>query len=45
MKAALGLQLASALESTYGVRVMGSEACLDVLAEGFAFRLLLVSDR
>lgn len=44
-KAAIGLQLAAALEASYGLQVQGSEACLDVLTEGFAFRLLLATDR
>jgi hypothetical protein len=37
-KAALGLQLAGALEAGCGYRTVASEECVDVLTEGFAFR-------
>lgn len=44
-KAALGCQLAQTLSSSAGVSASASEACVDVLADGFAFRLLLWSSR
>lgn len=44
-KAALGCQLAQALAASSGVTASASEACIDVLADGFAFRLLLWSSR
>lgn len=45
MKAALSLQLAGALEASLGLASQASEDCLDVMAEGFAFRLLMYSER
>ncbi|KAG2440710.1 hypothetical protein HXX76_003567 [Chlamydomonas incerta] len=45
MKAALGLQLAGALSSSYGHHVSASEEAVDVLLDGFAFRLVLYSGR
>ncbi|GLC36668.1 hypothetical protein PLESTM_000487400 [Pleodorina starrii] len=45
MKAALGLQLAGALASSYSHHVVASEESLDVLLDGFAFRLVLYSGR
>lgn len=45
MKAALGLQLASSLSSSYGHHVSASEEAVDVLLDGFAFRLVLYSGR
>lgn len=45
VKAALGCQLAEALGSSFGVSASASEACVDVLADGFAFRLFLWSTR
>jgi len=45
-KAALSLQLAAALEASLpGAHTSASEAALDVLLEGFAFRLTLYSGR
>lgn len=37
-KAALGLQLAAALETGYGHKTVACEEHVDVLMEGFAFR-------
>ena len=45
MKAAVGVQLAHALKSSYGTEAIASEHCIDVLFEGFAYRLLLFSER
>ena len=45
MKAALGCQLAEELGAAFGVRTAASEACVDVLAGGFAFRLFITSER
>jgi U3 small nucleolar RNA-associated protein 22 len=45
MKAALGLQLAAKLQSEFGHFVSASEEAVDVLAEGFVFRLVLYSGR
>ncbi|GFR51741.1 hypothetical protein Agub_g14187 [Astrephomene gubernaculifera] len=45
MKAALGLQLAASLASSYGHHVSASEEAVDVLLDGFAFRLVLYSGR
>lgn len=45
MKAAIGVQLALSLRSTFGIDASASEHCIDVLYEGFAFRLLLFSER
>ncbi|KAG2441964.1 hypothetical protein HYH02_009758 [Chlamydomonas schloesseri] len=45
MKAALGLQLASTLSASYGHHVSASEEAVDVLLDGFAFRLVLYSGR
>ena len=45
MKAAVGVQLAHALKSSYGTEAIASEHCIDVLFEGFAYRLLLYSER
>lgn len=45
MKAALGCQLAQQLHSTLGVDAAAAEGWVDVLSEGFAFRLLLVTER
>lgn len=44
-KAALGLQLANALETAHGYKTIGSEECVDVLVDGYAFRLLFYSAR
>jgi U3 small nucleolar RNA-associated protein 22 len=45
MKAALGCQLAAALAASAGLRASPSEEGVDVFADGFAFRLLLHTDR
>ncbi|KAG2496823.1 hypothetical protein HYH03_005229 [Edaphochlamys debaryana] len=45
MKAALGLQLGSSLAASYGHYVSASEEAVDVLVDGFAFRLVLYSGR
>ena len=45
MKAALGVQLAQALESSFGVDAEASEEYVDVLTDGFAIRLYLFSNR
>lgn len=45
MKAALGCELAAALEAQLGMYTRVSEQWVDVYAAGFAFRLLLWSDR
>ena len=45
MKAALGCQLAEEVGAAFGVRTAASEACVDVLAGGFAFRLFITSER
>ncbi|KAK9832639.1 hypothetical protein WJX81_006336 [Elliptochloris bilobata] len=44
-RAALGCQLAEALAGSYGLRAVASEACVDVFADGFVFRLYLHSER
>lgn len=44
-RAALGCQLAEAVAGAYGLRAVASEACVDVFADGFAFRLYLHSER
>lgn len=44
-KAALGCQLAEALGSSFGASASASEECVDVLSDGFAFRLFLWSTR
>ncbi|KAK9853898.1 hypothetical protein WJX84_008605, partial [Apatococcus fuscideae] len=44
-KAAMGVQLAEALQSSYGLHTRASRDCIDVFADGFAFRLLLHSSR
>lgn len=45
MKAAVGCQLAAALASSAGFRSSPSEEGVDVFVDGFAFRLLLYTDR
>ncbi|GLI63249.1 hypothetical protein VaNZ11_006146 [Volvox africanus] len=45
MKAALGIQLSNALSLSYGHHVVTSEEAVDVLMDGFAFRLVLYSGR
>lgn len=44
-KASMGVQLAEALQSSFGLDATATEQYVDVLAEGFAFRLFLWSDR
>lgn len=46
MKAALGVQLAQALAASYALEAQAAEGgYVDVLSEGFAFRLLLATER
>ena len=45
MKAALGVQIARALKSSYSIDAIASEHCVDVMLEGFAYRLKLYSER
>jgi hypothetical protein len=45
MKAAFGCQLAQQLHQTLGTEASASEDCVDVLTDGFAFRLLLATER
>jgi U3 small nucleolar RNA-associated protein 22 len=45
MKAAVGCQLAAALAAAAGFTVSPSEEAVDVFVDGFAFRLLLFTDR
>ena len=45
MKAALGVQLAQALETSFGLDAEASEDYVDVLTDGFAMRLFLFSNR
>jgi hypothetical protein len=45
MKAALGCEIANALESQLSMHARATEHCLDVYFSGFAFRLVLWSDR
>ncbi|CAL8472362.1 g11905 [Coccomyxa elongata] len=44
-KAAMGCQLADELATGFGLRTSASQSCVDVFAEGYAFRLFLSSDR
>ena len=44
-KAALGLQLGMSLEAAFGHSISATEDYVDVLTEGFAFRLLFHSSR
>jgi len=44
-KAALGVQLASTLASASGAHVTATEEALEVLWQGFAFKLILYLDR
>ena len=41
----MGCKLAEELASGFGLRATASEHCVDVLSDGFAFRLFLSSDR
>ena len=45
MKAALGVQFARALKSSYSIDAIASEHCIDVMLDGFAYRLELYSER
>lgn len=45
VKAAMGCQLADELASGFGLRAAASQHCVDVLSDGYAFRLFLCSDR
>ena len=45
MKAALGVQLAQALESSFGLDAQATEDHVDVLTDVFAIRLFLFSNR
>jgi U3 small nucleolar RNA-associated protein 22 len=44
-KAALGVQLSSALSAASGAFVTATEEALEVLWQGFAFKLILYLDR
>ena len=44
-KAALGCQLADAMAASFSLPALASEDGIDVLADGFAFRLFLWSPR
>ena len=44
-KAAMGCQLADELASGFGLHAHPSEHCIDVLADGLAFRIFLASER
>lgn len=41
----MGCQLADELASGFGLHANASEHCIDVLADGFAFRIFLASER
>lgn len=41
----MGCQLADELATGFGLRTSASQSCVDVFAEGYAFRLFLSSDR
>lgn len=41
----MGCQLADELASGFGLHASASEQCIDVLSEGFAFRIFLASER
>jgi Nrap protein nucleotidyltransferase domain 4 len=45
MKAALGCEIAAALEAQWGMHARAAERHVDVYADGFALRLHLWSDR
>lgn len=45
MKAAIGIQIGEELFTNVGLRADASEECLDVFADGFAFRLYIFSER
>ena len=44
-KAAMGCQLADELASGFGLHARASEHCINALADGFAFRIFLASER
>ena len=44
-KAAMGCQLANELVTGFGLHASASEHCVDILADGFAFRVFLASER
>lgn len=41
----MGCQLADELGSGFGLHASASEHCIDILADGFAFRIFLASER
>ena len=41
----MGCQLADELATGFGLRTSASQPCVDVFAEGYAFRLFLFTDR
>jgi U3 small nucleolar RNA-associated protein 22 len=45
MKAAVGVQLAQLLHSGFGLEASAAEEYVDILSEGFAFRLILHTER
>lgn len=45
MKAAVGCQLATLLTHTLGMEAAATEDHVDVLTDGFAFRLVLATER
>lgn len=45
MKAAVGVELAQTLQSGFGIEASASEDYLDILSNGFAFRLILHTER
>eukprot|EP00201_Polytomella_parva_P016590 CAMPEP_0175062280 /NCGR_PEP_ID=MMETSP0052_2-20121109/14081_1 /TAXON_ID=51329 ORGANISM="Polytomella parva, Strain SAG 63-3" /NCGR_SAMPLE_ID=MMETSP0052_2 /ASSEMBLY_ACC=CAM_ASM_000194 /LENGTH=302 /DNA_ID=CAMNT_0016328285 /DNA_START=103 /DNA_END=1007 /DNA_ORIENTATION=- len=45
MKAAIGVQLAEQLQSSFGYRCVASEQYVDVFIDGFAFRVMVYSGR
>ena len=45
MKAALGVQLAQAISSNFGIEATASESHVLVLSDGFAFKLILIAER
>lgn len=45
MKAAVGVQIAQLLHSGFGMEVSAAEEYVDILSDGFAFRLILHTER
>jgi U3 small nucleolar RNA-associated protein 22 len=45
MKAAVGVQLAQTLYSSFGIEAAAAEDFVDILSDGFAFRLILHTER